>query len=170
MSANAIHRDMRSLAQIESDLVAAEATFANADARCKEAERERQDAFDRLNVHQVELDDAIAQLRERSIPGSRWRPDLHQAGAVPILELDDSEAEPSGPDPVAPAADDAGPVEIGAAPPVPGFAGYNPWATASDHMSAEEITSRFFYQAPNRGIEIPVPGFEFRNFAPIEKN
>lgn len=170
MSANAIHRDMRSLAEIESDLAAAEETFADADARCKEAERERQDAFDKLNLHQAELDDAFAQLRERSIPGSKWRQQLDEAGATPILELAATEAEPASGDPVALAADDSPPVDIDHTRPVPRFTGYDPLATESGNMSAEEITSRFFYQSPNRVGEIPVPGFEFRNFAPVEKS
>ena len=65
----------RSLAEIENDLVKAETAFTDADRRMIHAKRERQTALDAINEHQSELDAAIEALRQRSTPGSRWRPD-----------------------------------------------------------------------------------------------
>lgn len=173
MSATAIHHDLRSLAQIESDLIKAEETFADADARCKEAERERLEAFDKLNVHQAELDDAIARLRQRSIPGSKWRPEAETAAAAPILELDTAaDAEPawSVSGAVEVAVDDSPRNGAGHARISSRFAGYDPFASPADNMSAEEITSKFFHQPANGAADLPVPGFEFRNFAPVARS
>lgn len=63
----------RSLALIESDLLKAEAKFAEADARLKEAQRDRVAALDTINKHQTEFDEAVAELRQRSTPGSKWK-------------------------------------------------------------------------------------------------
>lgn len=65
----------RSLAEIEHDLVKAETAFTDADKRMMHAKRERQTALEAINGHQAELDEALAALRQRSTPGSRWRPD-----------------------------------------------------------------------------------------------
>lgn len=64
----------RSLADIESDLLRAETAYGDADSRMILAERERQTALQTINRHQAELDAALATLRQRSTPGSRWRP------------------------------------------------------------------------------------------------
>lgn len=64
----------RSLAEIENDLVKAETAYADADRRMMHAKRERQTALEAINGHQAELDAALAALRQRSTPGSRWRP------------------------------------------------------------------------------------------------
>lgn len=62
----------RSVGEIESDLLAAESAYGDAEKRLKDAQRERQAALEAINKHQTEFDQAIAQLRERSSPDSRW--------------------------------------------------------------------------------------------------
>ena len=63
----------RTIADIENDLLKAEEVFADADARLKKAERDRRTALDTVNKHQMEFDEAISALRQRSIPDSKWR-------------------------------------------------------------------------------------------------
>lgn len=70
----------RALAQIEAELLKAEAAYIDADTRLREAERDRQSALDTINSHQVEFDQAVAELRRRSTPGSRWREQLTHPG------------------------------------------------------------------------------------------
>ena len=67
----------RSLAEIENDLIKAETAYSDADKRMTHAKRERQIALEAINQHQVELEAALAALRQRSTPGSRWHPDDH---------------------------------------------------------------------------------------------
>jgi hypothetical protein len=74
MSGNGSHRGERALAQIEGDLLKAEAAFADADARLKEAQRDRDAALETINQHQIEFDHGVSDLRKRSTPGSRWNP------------------------------------------------------------------------------------------------
>lgn len=68
----------RSLADIEGDLLKAEAAYADADARLRHAERERQSALLAINEHQAEFDEAVALLRRRSTRGSRWSANSEQ--------------------------------------------------------------------------------------------
>jgi hypothetical protein len=75
----------RSLAEIENDLLKAETAYTDADRRMMHAKRERQTALEAINGHQAELDAALAALRQRSTPGSRWRPDDDQPD---VLSLD----------------------------------------------------------------------------------
>lgn len=65
----------RNLASIESDLLSAEQAFLDADERYKKAESDRLKALDTINKHQMELDNFISELRELSVPGTRWHPD-----------------------------------------------------------------------------------------------
>ena len=65
-------RNGRCLAEIENNLREAEQAFADADARYKQAENDRRVAVETINQHQAEIDDAVRQLRELSIPGTRW--------------------------------------------------------------------------------------------------
>ena len=62
----------RSVSEIESDLLAAEKAYGDAEKRLKDAQRERQVALEAINKHQTEFDQAIAQLRQRSSPDSHW--------------------------------------------------------------------------------------------------
>jgi len=62
----------RSVGEIESDLLAAESAYGDAERRLKDAQRERQAALEAINKHQTEFDQAIAQLRQRSSPDSHW--------------------------------------------------------------------------------------------------
>lgn len=80
----------RSLAQIESDMVAAEAAFADADARLRQAERDRHAAIEALNRHQSEVDAAIARLRLRSPEGSTWH--RQAGGGKEVLMLENEES------------------------------------------------------------------------------
>lgn len=63
----------RSVGEIESDLLAAETAYGDAEKRLKDAQRERQAALEAINKHQTEFDQAIAQLRQGSSPDSHWR-------------------------------------------------------------------------------------------------
>ncbi len=93
MNAAEPRQGARALAEIESDLLKAEAAFADADTRLSEAERDRRAAIDTINRHQIEFDTAVSALRQRSTAGSRWRLELGSPGAA----LDPS-AEPGGED------------------------------------------------------------------------
>lgn len=79
MNATELRRINGTIAQIESDLIKAEAAFADADSRLKQAERDRRSAIDTINNCQIEFDKAVARLRERSVPGSKWHPEMEQA-------------------------------------------------------------------------------------------
>ena len=83
----------RSLAEIENDLVKAETAYTDADRRMTHAKRERQSALEAINRHQAELDAALAALRQRSTPGSRWRPDDDQPEDVLSLDSEDELSE-----------------------------------------------------------------------------
>jgi len=84
----------RALAEIESELLKAEKAFVEASDRLKAAERDRQEALDTVNKHQSEIDKAIAELRQRSIAGSKWHVEPKETGNVLILEPDDMADEP----------------------------------------------------------------------------
>ncbi len=79
----------RTLAQIESDLLKADAAFGDADTRLKEAERDRRAAIDTINKHQLEFDKAIAELRQRSTVGSKWRLEMEKPEDALILQKED---------------------------------------------------------------------------------
>lgn len=89
MDATQPQQNGRTLAQIEGDLLKAEASFADADSRHKAAERDRRAAVETINRHQVEFDQAIAQLRQRSTPGSRWRLEIEKPEDALILQPED---------------------------------------------------------------------------------
>jgi hypothetical protein len=63
----------RNLAQIENDLLKAEAEFVEANARLKEAEQNCGTALGAINRHQAEFDQAVVAMRQRSIAGSKWQ-------------------------------------------------------------------------------------------------
>ena len=83
----------RAIADIESDLLKAEEVFVDADARLKKAERDRRMALDKINKHQMELDEAIEALRQRSIPGSKWRLESGEAEYLLVPEAEDKAEE-----------------------------------------------------------------------------
>lgn len=75
----------RCLAGIESDLMKAEEAFIDADTRFKKAELDRQAALETINKHQIEMDNFISEMRQHSVPGTKWHPS--QDGAGDTLEL-----------------------------------------------------------------------------------
>ena len=89
MNGNDVLQGGRALAQIESDLLTAEAAFADADTRLKEAERDRRAAVDTINRHQMEFDKAVAELRRRSTAGSKWRLEMEKPEDALILQTED---------------------------------------------------------------------------------
>lgn len=86
MTANEPRNGGRTLAQIESDLLEAEAAFGDADHRLKDADRDRRAAIDAINKHQVEFDEAVTELRRRSAAGSRWRLEMESPEDALILQ------------------------------------------------------------------------------------
>ncbi|MCB2060044.1 MAG: hypothetical protein R3E09_02420 [Novosphingobium sp.] len=86
MSENEAPQGKRALAQIESDLQKAEEAFVDADNRLKEAERDRHTALDTINKHQMEFDEAVTELRQRSIPESKWRLQPGETKAPLVLQ------------------------------------------------------------------------------------
>ena len=79
----------RTLAKIESDLREAEEAFAEADARLEEAKSERSTALGKINKHQLEIDCAIAELRQRSVAGSKWSIAKEKTEGDLVLQEDD---------------------------------------------------------------------------------
>ena len=79
-------RGTRCLAGIESDLMKAEEAFVDADTRFKKAELDRQAALETINKHQIEMDNFIAEMRQHSVPGTKWHPSQDDNGAD-TLEL-----------------------------------------------------------------------------------
>lgn len=83
----------RNLAQIESDMIAAEAAYAEAEKRLEQAQKDRDAALIAINRHQSELDMAVSRLRERSPAGSHWNGEAVDGAAVLMLDHEDSSAE-----------------------------------------------------------------------------
>lgn len=81
----------RTLAQIEGDLLSAEASYNDAVARLRDAERDLRSALATINRHQQEIDAAIGSLRQRSPEGSNWRG--ANGPALPLPELTAAEEE-----------------------------------------------------------------------------
>lgn len=78
------------LAQIESEMQAAEAAFTDADSRLKSAERDRNAALEAVNRHQTEIDRLVTRWRNRSPEGSNWHRAMQSDKDVLILGHDDS--------------------------------------------------------------------------------
>ncbi len=93
MSKNVSQKGKRALSGIESDLLKAEAAFADADVRYKEAERDRRLALETINKHQMEMDSAIDELRQLSMPGTKWRLEMGEDGEALELNRDDIVSE-----------------------------------------------------------------------------
>ncbi len=92
------HNAERTLAKIEGDLREAEEAFAEADARLKVAEGDRSAALHKINEHQLEIDKAITELRERSIAGSEWSKAKEKAEDDLLLQAEDIADDHPGPD------------------------------------------------------------------------
>lgn len=93
MEGNSPMQHLRALALIESDMIAAEKAYTEAENRLNQAERDRDTALAAINRHQSELDAAVAHLRERSPAGSAWKAERGGAAAVLMLEHEDSSPE-----------------------------------------------------------------------------
>lgn len=89
MSQNERERGNRCLAGIESDLIKAEEAFADADARFKKAEIDRQTALETINKHQIEMDNFISEMRQHSVPGTKWHPSADAPGDTLELHRED---------------------------------------------------------------------------------
>lgn len=89
MSQDGSERGKRCLAGIESDLIKAEEAFADADARFKKAELDRQTALETINKHQIEMDNFISDMRQHSVPGTKWHPSQSASGDTLELHNED---------------------------------------------------------------------------------
>lgn len=95
MSGNDGQNGGRTLAEIENDLHRAEEAFADADARYKKAQQDRRAALNTIDKHQVELDECILELRQRSVPGTKWRQELGEVYETLELHSEDIVSEGS---------------------------------------------------------------------------
>ena len=86
----------RPLAEVETDLLAAEQAFEDAVNRMNDARSDLEAALGRINQHQDELDRAVAALRERSPAGSRWKAGLSDRDEL-LLRPDQASGELGGP-------------------------------------------------------------------------
>lgn len=93
MSNRTLDASTRTLAEIENELLKAEAAYADADERLEIANRERRTALQSINEHQAEFDEALAALRQRSTPGSIWHPQPEGPDDVLALSSDDELAD-----------------------------------------------------------------------------
>lgn len=73
----------RNFADIESDLLKAQANYADANKRLEAALQERAEALASINAYQEEFDTGISSLRKSSVPGTRW----HDGSGDHELEL-----------------------------------------------------------------------------------
>lgn len=89
MSNNEEQERRRSLAEIEVDLIKAENAFADADARFKKAQHDRREAINMIDKHQVEMDECFIELRQRSVPGSKWRQEFGEPAETLVLHSED---------------------------------------------------------------------------------
>lgn len=93
MSGNDVQRGRRALAEIESDLLKAGEAFAEADTRLKEAECDRLAAIESIDKCQMEFDEAVAELRQGSIPGTKWHPEIQETADILILQPENVAAD-----------------------------------------------------------------------------
>lgn len=82
-------KTVRSIAAIEKDLLNAQDSFADAEKRYILARQDCDAALDRTNEHQTELDEAIADMRKRSVRGSMWRLQVDGADVPLVLQAED---------------------------------------------------------------------------------
>ena len=93
MTGNVAQKIGRTLAEIESDLVEAEAAFADADERFKKARHDRRAALSTIDKHQDELDECLLYMRQRSVPGTKWCLELGKADETLELHSEDIVAD-----------------------------------------------------------------------------
>lgn len=93
MSKNQAQQGGRNLVEIETGLLSAENAFADADARFKDAERDRRTALEMINKHQIEIDNFISEMHQRSMPGTKWRQELEEIDETLELHSQDIVAE-----------------------------------------------------------------------------
>ncbi len=94
MVAKKTQRNGRDLAGIEGDLIQAEQDFSDADARFRQAQKDRRIALEKINLHQTEMDETSAEIRKNSIPGTRWRLELDDQNSDEALELHSEDIVP----------------------------------------------------------------------------
>jgi hypothetical protein len=78
----------RPLGEIEAELLKSEDDYAEADEALRKAKKAREAALESIISCQLELDDAVAQLRSVATPGTRWYSE--QSSAPDILNLDEA--------------------------------------------------------------------------------
>lgn len=83
----------RSLAAIAEELIESEKMFADADARWKKAQADRLAALEKINQNQLEIDDLVERLRNRSLPGTRWYRGSTESNETLEVTLDEVVAE-----------------------------------------------------------------------------
>lgn len=93
MTGNEAQKCGRTLAEIENDLVQAEAEFADADERFKKARQDRRAALSTIDKHQDELDECLLRMRQRSVPGTKWCLELGKSDQTLELHSEDIMAD-----------------------------------------------------------------------------
>lgn len=98
MNAIAVNLSVRPLSEIEQDLRAVEAKFADAETRRRQAEADARSALDGIDKYQAEIDAAIGLLRENGPAGSLWHRETERSSSVLTLkdEVPASLAAPVG--------------------------------------------------------------------------
>lgn len=85
MNAIAGNLSVRPLSQIEEDLRAVEAKFADAEARRRQAEADARSALDGIDKYQAEIDAAVSLLRQNGPTGSLWHRETDRSTSVLTL-------------------------------------------------------------------------------------
>ena len=78
----------RPLGEIETELLKSEQEYAEADEALRKAKMAREGALESIISCQLELDEAVAQLRSVATPGSRWHSE--QRNSPNVLNLDEA--------------------------------------------------------------------------------
>ena len=94
MNAIAVNLSVRPLSEIEQDLRAVEAKFADAEARRRQAEADARSALDGIDKYQAEIDAAIGLLRQNGPAGSLWHRETDRPNSVLTLK-DEVPASPT---------------------------------------------------------------------------
>lgn len=86
MNAIAVNLSVRPLSEIEQDLRAVEAEFADAETRRRQAEADARSALDGIDKYQAEIDAAIGLLRQNGPAGSLWHRETDRSDTVLTLK------------------------------------------------------------------------------------
>jgi len=86
MNAIAVNLSVRPLSEIEQDLRAVEAKFADAETRRRQAEADARSALDGIDKYQAEIDAAIGLLRQNGPAGSLWHRETDRSDTVLTLK------------------------------------------------------------------------------------